>query len=66
MSPTTARNFAGETGHVMKITLKKGTPVAYTDNANEKEVILPKGNFEKRDKSKSGKITYHKMTFDPD
>lgn len=66
LSPTTARNFAGESGHVMKIRLKKGTPVAYTDNVGEREVILPKGKFQTVKKTKAGKMTYHKMNFEND
>ena len=59
LSPSKAKLFAGEKGHVMKLRVKKGTPVSFTDNAGEKEVILPPGKMSIRRKSKSEKTTYH-------
>lgn len=66
LSPETARSFAGEKGHVMKLRIKKGTPVAYGDVSSEKEVILPPGKIGISKKSKSGTYTYHHGTYEPE
>ncbi len=66
LSPETARSFAGEKGHVMKLRVKKGTPVAYGDVSSEKEVILPPGKIGINKKSKSGSYTYHHGTYEPE